>query len=142
MIWEAADPYLYVRATADGRVIVGGMDEDIVQSAARDAMIPAKTRALEQAASRLFNGEVIDADCAWAATFGGSPDGLPAIGRVRDVPRVWLANGFGGNGVTFASLAAGLIAADLSGQPDAAAAFFSPYRFEAPGAGRGQDPDS
>ena len=27
-IWEASDPYLYMRATADGRVICGGEDEE------------------------------------------------------------------------------------------------------------------
>src|SRR4029450_6420323 len=28
MIWEAADPYLYMRTTPDGRVIAGGEDEE------------------------------------------------------------------------------------------------------------------
>ena len=29
LIWEASDPYLYMRTSADGRVICGGEDEDI-----------------------------------------------------------------------------------------------------------------
>jgi glycine/D-amino acid oxidase-like deaminating enzyme len=28
LIWNTADPYLYVRTTADNRVLVGGRDED------------------------------------------------------------------------------------------------------------------
>ena len=68
--------------------------------------------------------------CAWAATFGGSPDGLPAIGPVRGEDHVWLAGGFGGNGVTFASLAAELITKALGGAPDPDADAFDPYRFE------------
>ncbi len=69
------------------------------------------------------------ADCAWAATFGQSPDGLPAIGRVRGFDALWLASGFGGNGVTFASLAAALIADSLAERPCPDLECFSPYRF-------------
>ncbi|MDP3659694.1 MAG: FAD-dependent oxidoreductase [Phenylobacterium sp.] len=130
MIWEAADPYLYCRATRDGRVIIGGADEDFVDAARRDAMIPDKRRQLEQMASRLLKGAKIDAEYAWSATFGTSPDGLPAIGKAKDHDRLWLACGFGGNGVTFASLAAEIIASALDGRPDPDAICFSPYRFE------------
>ena len=51
----------------------------------------------------------IEFDCAWAATFGSSPDGLPALGPARNMDKVYLAYGFGGNGVTFASLGAQII---------------------------------
>lgn len=44
--------------------------------------------------------------------------------------RLWLASGFGGNGVSFAALATELIAADLDGTPDPDAACFDPYRFD------------
>ncbi|WP_245523931.1 FAD-dependent oxidoreductase, partial [Mesorhizobium sp. M2D.F.Ca.ET.223.01.1.1] len=37
-IWEASDPYLYMRATADGRVICGGEDEDFIDEERRDAL--------------------------------------------------------------------------------------------------------
>ena len=30
LVWEASDPYLYMRTTADGRVIIGGADEEDV----------------------------------------------------------------------------------------------------------------
>lgn len=129
MIWEAADPYLYARTTADGRIVVGGADEDFADAARRDALLPDKRRDLERRGAEMLGCDVLEADCAWAATFGTSPDGLPAIGAVRGFERLWLAAGFGGNGVTFASLAAGLIAAGLSGEPDPDAACFSPYRF-------------
>ena len=38
-IWEASEPYLYTRATADGRVICGGEDEDFTDETRRDALI-------------------------------------------------------------------------------------------------------
>ena len=33
LVWEASDPYLYMRATLDGRVIIGGADETDVEDA-------------------------------------------------------------------------------------------------------------
>ncbi len=33
-VWEASDPYLYMRATADGRVICGGEDEEFTDESA------------------------------------------------------------------------------------------------------------
>jgi glycine/D-amino acid oxidase-like deaminating enzyme len=72
----------------------------------------------------------IQTDCVWSAAFGSSPDGLPAVGRTRNHDNLWLASGFGGNGVTFAALAAELIAADFNDKPDRDAACFDPYRFD------------
>ncbi|MBU1376281.1 MAG: FAD-binding oxidoreductase [Alphaproteobacteria bacterium] len=129
LIWEAADPYLYARGTADGRIIVGGADEDFADPARRDAMLDAKRAVLERRGAEMLGIGELRADCAWAATFGSSPDGLPAIGRVQGQENLWLAAGFGGNGVTFASLGASLIAAALAGAPDPDEACFSPYRF-------------
>lgn len=51
LIWEAADPYLYIRTTADGRLLVGGEDEDIDDEASRDALLPAKLLSLQQNAT-------------------------------------------------------------------------------------------
>lgn len=129
LIWEAADPYLYARATADGRVIIGGEDEDFVDPVRRDALLAAKRATLERRGAALLGIDGLSAACSWSATFGGSPDGLPAIGRARGHDNLWLAAGFGGNGVTFASLAASLVTAALTGEPDPDEACFSPYRF-------------
>ena len=35
MIWQSADPYLYLRTTTDGRVICGGEDEEFADEKAR-----------------------------------------------------------------------------------------------------------
>ena len=48
MIWEASDPYLYIRTTPDGRVICGGEDEDFADDEKRDALIPRKTATLRR----------------------------------------------------------------------------------------------
>lgn len=50
--------------------------------------------------------------------------------RARPGERVWLASGFGGNGVSFAALGAELLTAELAGVPDPDLALFDPYRFD------------
>jgi glycine/D-amino acid oxidase-like deaminating enzyme len=118
LIWEAADPYLYVRTTADGRVVVGGEDEDIEDASARDALLPAKILALQQKTKQLLPWLDVSADCAWAGTFGESENGLPSIGPVPGMPNCYAVLGYGGNGLTFGVVAAQVIAERLCGYRD------------------------
>lgn len=129
LIWEASSPYLYARETADGRVIAGGEDEDSDDARRRDALIGTKAGTIRAKLAAMLGRDDVPLDCAWAAAFGASPDGLPAVGRAANHDALWLASGFGGNGVTFAALGAELIAAELEGAPDPDAALFDPYRF-------------
>lgn len=129
MIWEAADPYLYIRVDAEGRIIAGGEDEGLIDPARRDALIGTKAGTIAAKLAGLLGCELLPIEHAWAATFGSSPDGLPAIGRAANTRRVWLAAGFGGNGIAFASLAADLLCAALAGEADPDADCFDPYRF-------------
>ena len=129
LIWEAASPYFYGRITPDGRVVAGGEDEEFDDDDRRDALIGEKAGLLIQRLEAM-SGRSLVLDCAWAASFGSSPDGLPAIGRVPGEGDLWLAAGFGGNGITFAALGADIVAAGLAGQPDPDAECFDPYRFD------------
>lgn len=129
MIWEASSPYLYTRATADGRVVAGGEDEDFDDAQQRDRLIEAKGGIIQAKLAAMIDVDAVELDCAWAAAFGSSPDGLPAIGRAVNHDGLWLASGFGGNGVTFAALGSELIAAELNGTPDPDGICFDPYRF-------------
>ena len=54
LIWEAADPYLYMRTTGQGRVIVGGEDESFSDDVLRDKLIPKKIAAIARKAKRIF----------------------------------------------------------------------------------------
>jgi glycine/D-amino acid oxidase-like deaminating enzyme len=130
MIWEASSSYLYARATADGRIIAGGEDEDFADAHRRDALIPAKAGTIAAKLAAMIAVEDVPVDCCWSASFGASPDGLPAIGQARNHENLWLASGFGGNGVTFAALGAELISAEMSGQIDPDRGCFDPYRFD------------
>lgn len=130
MIWEASDSYLYSRRTPDGRILVGGGDVAGIGIGRREALMASKRTWLEGEGARLLGLDELHADRAWAAVFGNSPDGLPAIGRAAGAERIWLAYGFGGNGVTFAALAAALLSGALVGMPDGDLELFDPYRFE------------
>ena len=70
MIWEASDPYLYLRTTPDGRIICGGEDEDFSDEAARDALLPRKTATLQRKLGRLIRGADTTVEFAWTGSFG------------------------------------------------------------------------
>jgi glycine/D-amino acid oxidase-like deaminating enzyme len=125
-VWEAADPYLYVRTTPDGRVICGGGDQDFSDDERRDALIDRKTAMLRRKLHRLFPKLDTTVEFAWAGAFGETTTGLPIIGAVPGMPHCWVALGYGGNGTTYAAIAADVIAGAITGRPDVDADL---YRF-------------
>lgn len=124
LIWEAADPYLYMRTTGEGRVIVGGEDEPFSDDIRRDKLIPKKIAAIARKAERIFPDIDFTPDYAWTGSFGESPTGLPAIGPLPELPRCYAVLGFGGNGITFSMLAAQLISRHMQGIKDPDAEIF------------------
>jgi len=109
LIWESGSPYLYLRTTAEGRIIVGGEDEDFVNAKRRDALICQKTRTLVRKFGRLFPDRPLEVAYAWAGTFGETKDGLAYIGVHARFPHAYFALGYGGNGITFSLIAAEII---------------------------------
>ena len=118
MIWEASDPYLYLRTTPDGRIICGGEDEEFSDEAARDALLPRKTATLRRKLARLIRGADTTAEFAWTGSFGASDTGLPRIGRIPRMPCCWVALGYGGNGTTYSRIAAEVISSALMDRID------------------------
>jgi glycine/D-amino acid oxidase-like deaminating enzyme len=109
VIWETGDPYLYLRTTQDGRVIMGGGDEPLQNPVARDRLLPAKIATLRRQFRRWFpRMPRLEIATAWAGTFGQTIDGLPYIGEYPGIPHTWFALGYGGNGITYSLLAAQL----------------------------------
>jgi glycine/D-amino acid oxidase-like deaminating enzyme len=109
---------LYIRSTRDGRVAVGGEDEDLTDSSTRDALLPAKVATLQEKTKALLPWLDVTADFAWAGTFGESENGLPSIGPVPDMPNCYAVLGYGGNGITFGMIAAQIIVNRICGRPD------------------------
>lgn len=124
LIWEAADPYLYLRTTVDGRIVAGGEDQDIDDESARDALMPRKIAAISRKLARLFPGVDARPDFQWTGFFGESSTGLPTIGAIPGMRNCFAVLGYGGNGITFSMIAAQVIQRSLCGTPDPDADLF------------------
>lgn len=101
LFWNTSDPYLYMRTTSDGRVLIGGGDEDFRNPEKRDAMIGKKEKEILGDLKELLPNYHFYTDFTWAGTFGETKDGLPYIGEHEDFPNSYFVLGFGGNGITF-----------------------------------------
>jgi len=124
-IWEASDPYLYMRATADGRVICGGEDEDFVDDARRDELIADKSARIAEKLGRLFPHLDVRPEFAWTGSFGTTTTGLPYIGAIPRHPRIHAVMGYGGNGITFSRIASEIISTSIKGRADTDAELFA-----------------
>lgn len=124
LIWESGSPYLYLRTTAEGRIIVGGEDEDFVNAKRRDQLISQKTRTLVKKFARLFPNLKLEVAYAWAGTFGETKDGLAYIGVHPQFPHCHFALGYGGNGITYSLIAAEIIRDQFLGRPNPDAHLF------------------
>jgi glycine/D-amino acid oxidase-like deaminating enzyme len=125
LIWEASDPYLYLRTTADGRVICGGEDEEFENEEKRDALLLAKTARLEVQLQGMFPQLDPKAEFAWCGSFGTSTTGLPTIGEIPGMKNCFAVMAYGGNGITFSRLGAELLTAKLTGSEDPEAELFA-----------------
>ena len=124
-IWEASDPYLYMRATADGRVVCGGEDEDFVDETRRDNLIADKSARIAEKLGRLFPHLDVRPEFAWTGSFGTTTTGLPYIGALPRHPRIHAVMGYGGNGITFSQIASEMISASICGLHDSDAELFA-----------------
>lgn len=128
MIWEASDPYLYIRTTPAGEVICGGEDEEISDADLRDAKIADKTRTLARKLGALLPDIDATPMHAWAGSFGDSPVGTPTIGRIPGMANCYAAMGYGGNGITFSMMAAQILRGMITGHGDPDSDLVSFYR--------------
>ena len=112
LLWESARPYLYMRSTSDRRLLVGGEDDTVDIPARRDARVEKKAATLMKKLQRLFPDMVLTPAFSWAGTFAETEDGLPFFGpHPQWGPRVHFAMAYGGNGITYSMLGAGLLRA-------------------------------
>lgn len=126
LVWESARPYLYLRSTGDGRVLIGGEDDAVDIPARRDARVKAKSRTLLKKTAAMFPALTLVPAFAWAGTFAETADGLPFFGaHPQHGPRVHFALAYGGNGITYSVLGAGLLRARIERRHHPLAALFS-----------------
>ena len=101
LFWNTDEPYLYMRTTDDGRVLIGGGDEDFVNPQKRDKIIGEKEKEILRNLKKVLPEYQFYSDFTWAGNFGETKDGLPYIGEHEKFKNSYFVLGFGGNGITF-----------------------------------------
>jgi glycine/D-amino acid oxidase-like deaminating enzyme len=110
LLWESARPYLYMRPTSDGRLMVGGEDDRVDVPARRDRRLAKKVRTLQKRLAERLPEMKVEPAFAWAGTFAETNDGLPYFGSApKSDPRVLFAMAYGGNGITYSVLGARIL---------------------------------
>ena len=130
LIWETADPYLYIRTTDGNRIIVGGEDEKFSDPEHRDSLLRKKIRILERKIRKLFPDIPFKTEMAWCGTFSSTKDGLPFIGNWPGKERIFFDLGYGGNGITFSMIGAQIICHKLQDIKDERSHVFGYDRIE------------
>lgn len=124
LFWNTDSPYLYMRSTADGRLLVGGEDENFRNALKRDALLDRKEIKLHKTFEKLVPDVDFLTDFTWCGTFGETKDGLPYIGTHPKFQHSYFCLGFGGNGITFSVIGAQLIVEMLKGHSAPLAHYF------------------
>lgn len=125
--WNTDSPYLYFRATADNRIMMGGGDRDFKNAKLRDALLPRKEKELTKAFKKCFPEIPFVADYSWAGTFGETEDGLPYFGQEDPHSRQHYLLAFGGNGITFSVMGMEALIHSLNKSPHP---FLEYYKFD------------
>ncbi len=124
LVWEASDPYLYMRTTADNRIVIGGEDAAVAAPSRREAAIPAKSKKLLEKAKELTGLDDLECAYSWAGAFAENPKGLPVFRPLDDVRGGYAILGCGGNGITFSLIGAQIIREWIGGKTDPDASLF------------------
>lgn len=125
LIWNTADPYIYLRTTDDDRMLIGGGDEEFRNPQKRDALIGKKEQKLLQSFGKYLPYIPFQSDFAWAGTFGKTKDGLPYIGAHKDFKNSYFVLGFGGNGITFSVTGMEMVSNWLKGKKHLLTPYFA-----------------
>lgn len=120
LFWDTGEPYQYFRRLDDRTVILGGCDR--LASATPPAESPHATLAafLHERLDGAF-----DVTHEWSGTLFDTADGLPYIAEhPHHRGRVFVATGFGGNGMVMGTMAGRLLADLVTRTPNAATSLF------------------
>lgn len=131
LFWDTANPYHYLRSVtlrgADGPrswLLVGGADHKTGTTSETDASF----EALDRYVARRF--DVGAATHRWSAQVLEPVDGLPFIGRNSHSTNSYVATGFSGNGLTFGTIAAHVLADAIQGKENPWAALYTATRIK------------
>ena len=126
LFWNTSEPYLYMRMTDDGRLLIGGEDSQFRMPLFQQSIKERKSTKLQETLQEIMPSIDFIEDFSWAGTFGSTKDGLPYIGKSPEYENALFVLGFGGNGITFSIQAMDIITALLEGENPELAEY---YRF-------------
>jgi glycine/D-amino acid oxidase-like deaminating enzyme len=109
MIWDTNRPYLFMRTTADNRIVAGGLDEAGLDESIDELVLQQKADRLLAKINELFPDVKPDLSHAWTTTLGDSHDGLPYIGEHPNNKDEYYCLGFGGNRTVYSMIGAEMI---------------------------------
>ena len=118
LIWDTANPYIYMRTTNDKRLLVGGEDINYKYGPISEKVKKRKSAKLIKKLNKLFPNMNFIEDYVWAGAFGVTKDGLPFIGTHPDYKNAIFVLGLGGNGITFSVQGMRLVLKVLAGYTD------------------------
>ena len=116
LVWDTDNPYIYMRTTDDGRLLVGGEDSSTNFPFFQQKIKERKAAKLEKKIEKILPGTTFIPDFNWGGTFGTTKDGLPYIGVSPEYKNALFVLGFGGNGITFSTQAMKIIPDLLQGE--------------------------
>ncbi|MBP7645036.1 MAG: FAD-binding oxidoreductase, partial [Saprospiraceae bacterium] len=126
LVWDTNEPYLYMRTTDDGRLLVGGEDSSVNFPFFQQQIKESKSSKLIQTLGEILPEVKFVEDFSWGGTFGTTKDGLPYIGQSPEFEHALFVLCFGGNGITFSIQAMDIIVDLLEDKPNELADY---YRF-------------
>ena len=101
--------YEYCRQLSDGRLLLGGWRRPRTSSqetSQETELGDVVQDGLRRFASHYFSEIDAHAVSRWSGVMGFTPDGLPLVGRLPNLPRVTFAVGLGGRGLAWATVVA------------------------------------
>lgn len=124
LVWNTDEPYMYMRTTDDGRMLIGGGDEDFYDAKKRDSLLDKKEKEILKTLKKIKPDYHFYTDFVWAGAFGETKDGLPYIGEHQDFKNSYFILGFGGNGITFSMTEMEMVSQFMKGKKHLLSKYF------------------
>lgn len=117
IIRDDKNPYYYIRTTSDNRIIIGGLDSNLINKDSKigkfmniEKIVENKYHELEQKLNLMFCAiPDIEIEYKFAGTFSDTNDCLPIIGEHKDYPNIYFDFCCGSNGILYAEMASNLL---------------------------------
>lgn len=126
LVWDTGNPYLYIRSTDDGRLLIGGEDAKTNHSFFQQRIKERKSEKLQHQLKIIMPDIHFVEDFSWGGTFGSTKDGLPYIGKSPEYDNALFVLGYGGNGIVFSIQGMDIVCDLLEGNENELSTY---YRF-------------